>query len=630
MEDVSMIMIDAPAIMHPQTFLSPRITHITNQINFAPTAVTTKAIPRAWERIPSRAFLARHKSRTIWKRFRKSMESLRDRTGRVGSRIEEREFESEIKTSANADYMRATKRQRLDDSDDQQEESVQIERGRSFLETKWELEAGRRRRKLVSITQEEEHAHVVSFGEGVGIEKSEGGLLEEIERLVSLDGEAYAVVDALSKGAEGSNNEQTLDDVNPTMKTTAAAEIAEIVARQEPSLVRSALRMNSLDGEDVALLSEFLSRAQAKRAANATMTPSKMDKLDKPTAMNSPTIRPRKALEEVDKNSPSPQKQHISTPVKSAPIKPVEFPERPVNQENREDAATEASPISCRRSTRTKLPKTQAPSQPPAVPNQIPVRRANGTEFIFLQRTEAQELALLTRKNTRRNKGNAVLPKHFLHNCAKQEQSDDGEASSHSPPSEEPVVQVRRSPRKHPGSKQVWWKEDKLVEYAPEKLDETVYGSSPDKIAEKLRHDGSNKASTRDKYESKAHTLPATPSKKVRRINMLAPASTSAPIKPLTVSTPIPKRKKLTPKAPVRSAGADTTSSTRLDKGAQEIAVTKPAASIAKAAVSKKASGIPKSKSLLKATSIPSSASIMSSAGATPVAKRVRAKKVGV
>lgn len=73
------------------------------------------------------------------------MESLRDRAGPVAvRRIEEKEFESEINASANADYRRAVKRQRVDAG---QNDDNETGRGRSFLETKWEFEIGMRRRE---------------------------------------------------------------------------------------------------------------------------------------------------------------------------------------------------------------------------------------------------------------------------------------------------------------------------------------------------------------------------------------------------------------------------------------------------------------------------------------------------
>lgn len=121
-----------------------RITQITTQISFAPTAVSKRVIPRSWERIPSMAFLARHRSRRIWKRFRQSMEALRGRTGVVTGQIEETELVNEISASANAGYMRGVKRQCLGMDRGCDSESRPT---RSFLETKWELEAGQRKRE---------------------------------------------------------------------------------------------------------------------------------------------------------------------------------------------------------------------------------------------------------------------------------------------------------------------------------------------------------------------------------------------------------------------------------------------------------------------------------------------------
>lgn len=75
------------------------------------------------------------------------MELLRERTRPAAvSRIEEKEFEREINASANADYRRVVKRQRLDGGPNY-DENTQTERGRSFLETKWEFEIGKRCRE---------------------------------------------------------------------------------------------------------------------------------------------------------------------------------------------------------------------------------------------------------------------------------------------------------------------------------------------------------------------------------------------------------------------------------------------------------------------------------------------------
>lgn len=75
------------------------------------------------------------------------MEAIRSRTvpSAAPSRIEESEYVNEISQSANAAYLRAVKRQRV--------LHAHTERGGSFLETKWELEIGRRKReRLDDIT----------------------------------------------------------------------------------------------------------------------------------------------------------------------------------------------------------------------------------------------------------------------------------------------------------------------------------------------------------------------------------------------------------------------------------------------------------------------------------------------
>lgn len=71
------------------------------------------------------------------------MEAIRARVGTTAamSRIEEHELEKEISQSANAPYVRAVKRLRV--------LHMPTERGSSFLETKWELETGRRKRELL-------------------------------------------------------------------------------------------------------------------------------------------------------------------------------------------------------------------------------------------------------------------------------------------------------------------------------------------------------------------------------------------------------------------------------------------------------------------------------------------------
>jgi hypothetical protein len=108
---------------------------------------------------------------------------------------------------------------------------------------------------------------------------------------------------------------------------------------------------------------------------------------------------PRKALAAVDSNSSSPKKsQEIAnrpgTPPGKQKLGTSEFDEI-------DEGVVE--PISIRRSARVRVPAPQ--KLPLGTPSFIPVRRPDGTEPVVLQKSTAQELAIITRANTRRNKG---------------------------------------------------------------------------------------------------------------------------------------------------------------------------------------------------------------------------------
>lgn len=60
---------------------------------------------------------------------------------------------SGIGASKTSDYQRGVKRQCVDPADADHETDAE-QRGRSFLETKWEMQASRKRRKFLSILRE--------------------------------------------------------------------------------------------------------------------------------------------------------------------------------------------------------------------------------------------------------------------------------------------------------------------------------------------------------------------------------------------------------------------------------------------------------------------------------------------
>ncbi|KAJ9299936.1 hypothetical protein DTO271G3_2820 [Paecilomyces variotii] len=341
-------------------------------------------------------------------------------------------------------------------------------------------------------------------------------------------------------------------------KSQSAATEGKALIAEEATLIRSALRSAALDGEDEELLNNFLSRAKAKRAANAAVTPKDGDQVQSAPAdllPESPTPRSRRALEELDTNSPS------LAPSSSAKIDGVLV----AAGEDTKDAGPKepedpqlASPTR-RRSSRTKLSKAPKRAPPPAVPNQIPVRRPKGTEFVFLQRTEAQELALTTRRNTKRNRGNARMPKEMLQTLA-QRQEDDSDSTSGS----------SRSRRRRGKGKTVSWSEQLVA--------------------------GSSSCTT-----ASPSPAPATP-------RALSPASIAASLIPTAVTTAsesdLSQRKRLAPKAPGASSKG-TIARSRLPAR-----TTGSSTSSSKPPVKSKSSGI-----------------LPAAAGSTPMPKRVRARR---
>ena len=155
--------------------------------------------------------------------------------------------------------------------------------------------------------------------------------------------------------------------------------------------------------DDTSMLKEFLNRAQAKKAAKTPIL-SVPDASEAPKPQISPRRSPRKALGSHDGNALSPRK-HRDMP--NRPATPPGKLKLDAPDSGEVDEISEEV-TSCRRSTRTRL---HAPSKaPPGAPSFIPVRRADGADPVVLQKSQAQQLAIVTRANTRRNKGQSKAP----------------------------------------------------------------------------------------------------------------------------------------------------------------------------------------------------------------------------
>ncbi|KAH8428156.1 uncharacterized protein LDX57_005861 [Aspergillus melleus] len=403
-----------------------------------------------------------------------------------------------------------------------------------------------------------------------------------------------------------STDENVATDGTPAVAPAAApAPVEDLTAEQESTLVRSALR-SSLDGEDAALINNFLSKAKAKREAKAalvtpeteeetnTSPPAEIEVPEMPTPPPS-----RRALEDLDANSPSPQKFQCS-PIKGS-----------VKDVNENDEPLPASP---RRSTRsTKPPRTTTG----VVRNTFSLRRAKGTEFVFLQRSEAQELALATRKNTRNNKGESVPPKYTLQKLAQPSSDSEQVVADDDKP-------ARKAGRPAAAKKRVSWNEQ-LVEYEGEQNNgATKHRDDVGDRGDRLPGRKSEKRKTTSKRITRSQgspdsggdgattastTAPATATPRTRRVRRLGTpkSSTTAAVASLESSpssspSPSPeKRKKLTPRSPRTTLLGSSTSK-------------------------KVSSRNSTSKSLDSSSSGRSASIFQTHAGSTPIPRRIRSR----
>ncbi|KAI4169378.1 MAG: hypothetical protein LQ343_005771 [Gyalolechia ehrenbergii] len=206
---------------------------------------------------------------------------------------------------------------------------------------------------------------------------------------------------------------RTMD--NGTLKLSATETNRDEMKVAEPvNEVKTSPRKSTRSGtrfsDDTSMLKDFLSRAQARKQAKDA--PIKANPL---AGSTSPCGSPRKALANLDSNSSSPRKAHEVANRAGTPPGKVRLGE--VRLDNIDETTGDPSPV--RRSTRKRLP---APAKTATgAPSFIPVRRADGTDPVVLHKSVAQELALVTRTNTRRNKGQSKPPSIFLKTLGIQE-----------------------------------------------------------------------------------------------------------------------------------------------------------------------------------------------------------------
>ncbi|KAK5120455.1 hypothetical protein LTR16_004593, partial [Cryomyces antarcticus] len=231
-------------------------------------------------------------------------------------------------------------------------------------------------------------------------------------------GDGQESFDALDTTHDGTytepDREPTISDIGPVAAGTGA-------------LVTSKPRVS----DDTAILQAFLNRAAASKASKSVVI-SKRSSLSHrrdSDAVRHALASPGKldVLEDKDPNSPSPRRRTRATDTAEIKSMLFDFDADSIGGVNtyekvaNEGAATAAT---ARRSARSRsriphfpaLTPTSATQPlaasslvaPASAPNKIPVR--SGADPVILRRSEAQELNLVTKANTRKNKGGSVAP----------------------------------------------------------------------------------------------------------------------------------------------------------------------------------------------------------------------------
>lgn len=381
------------------------------------TPPTLDKVPRPWERRPATPFAPRTETHKIWKRC--------ERVAGQWSR-------SQAKTMDGHDErLRMVKRLRVDSSrsGDEAREGSWDE---GFVGTRFEeldCEGEERRRKLANATPGQDLCVNEDRKQSGAIPPTESDSRYSAARTTAtFDGSASPTP---PRRICSSGPTILADDDEPVAKGRKLQEKQFIQEKDQDSIpgkiqalhgcvgdtasiVKEKAKISHLaDGEDTEYLHAFLTRARAKKAARNLPSPQRQisKEKQKPTA-SSPQTRSRTVLATLDRNSPSPTKtRKLDTPS-----------DRFEQDQTMLSDMKATSPV--RKSSRARLPQPQPQPQwhQPATPSSFPFRRSNGTEYVFLQKTEAQQIAIATRLNTKRNKGDGMHPRKKLEALSSQQE----------------------------------------------------------------------------------------------------------------------------------------------------------------------------------------------------------------
>ncbi|KAK5214182.1 hypothetical protein LTR41_000374 [Exophiala xenobiotica] len=450
-----------------------RVVHTDSTKRYTFTPQRVKSLPRAWERRPATPYVPRNDAQKIWKRMP---------LGEVMTNFGEHWQQKGGAKGANTNG-RSVKRLRVGSRQDQDEEEDK-ENIIEYVPSKWDDAAavGSPKRKSVGVGFVAVNANAATLKPekrepSGGSETDDGGVQEEDagtsppDSIVTVRQATEEEVCSPNR-AEGSDLETEVaersQDVSGSVKMPGQGEEKDqtftLESDPEPSssdataseaLLESALQQANTnppeheagpasstpqptnqstaipaDQDDTAYLHDFLSRARAQKAAKQQQTTSQehetaaapMDGIETTIATaTSPESSAACHIEDVSVG------ESTSTSATAVSLSQDETPAPTPSLEQPDQEQTDTMMTSPRRSSRliTRIPLPRPQKSLAILPSNIALKRLNGTEFIAMQR-ETQSLALTTRANTKRNKGDAVGVQHKLVQLAAEERAGNG------------------------------------------------------------------------------------------------------------------------------------------------------------------------------------------------------------
>lgn len=518
----------------------PSLSPSPRKFTFTPQP--TKTFPRAWERRPATPYLARNDAQKIWKRV--PLGSITSNTSNSWNKADRGPLTRPVK-----------KLRTLQLDEDEDKENI------DYIASKWDedrkdsISPKRKVTGFTAINREETTACYVrettitmkdpstsTLGDGVATDSD----FTEDEGLKGSYGEleppsSVHVANCDSSGMDSLSGEehdsQSTDSTFETVYGSSAPGIntamdASLLAQQHSDaseLHASAAIPMAAEGpvvpapnetgnavlageDDTAFLHDFLSRARAQKAArqqpevneNQQQIPDAMDIEESPK--HASLIED---TDDIDGRGSHPESG-------TATLQP--------------DVQAETNQLSpCRRSSRlnTRLPRLQKSST--TLPSSIALKRLTGTEFI--SQKETQSVALMTRSNTKRNKGVAKSVQERLIQL-------DAEAKARDPT----AIPVENGKKRRRKAKEVTWavqltmfQDDTPVLWPTEEQTQADFSVALDTV-EKENLPASTLEPEDTKIEEEKKQVRKV--RKLRKLNVGTYNGTPAPKK--TISLPVP------------------------------------------------------------------------------------------